>query len=113
MMQTKSIMSLDKYYKTISNIDSSNIYVENVRSLLNVSTFKARLYCEMAVQEKVFQKKYGVSCPNDSNIIKSYDSRELIPEEITCHICEGLEREECTFKTRKTDIIEFYQLIKR
>ena|ERR1035437_9190534 len=111
-------LGLAKYLQTISTIksfptiDPGNIYVENVRSILNVDKLSATLICEMGVQEKVFIKKIGLVCSNDGRIIQQFDSLNEIPDEITCDICEMGEEDVYTFKTSELEKIEFYQLNK-
>jgi hypothetical protein len=105
-------MSLQKYLQAIEGIDPGKIYVENVRSIYNVSSLKARVLCEMAVQENIFVKKIGVVCPNSDcrRIIAQYDSYADIPKQISCDICEAEGDKECLFNTADLDKIEFYQL---
>lgn len=102
-------MSFQKYLQTISNIDPGKIYVENIRSIMNVSQIKARTLCEMAVQQNLFVRKIGVVCPNDGRIIDEYDNEEQIPNFISCHICE-IESKESTFNTSNLKRIVFYKL---
>lgn len=101
-----------KYFNTIKKLKPGNIYVENVRSLYNISTSKARVLCEMAVQDDVFVRRFGLVCPNTDcqRIIASYDSLESIPDTITCEICEMEGKEQFSFDTRDIQIIQFYQL---
>lgn len=105
-------MSLTKFLRKIGSINPEVIYVENVRSVLNVSTFNAKVICESAVAENLLLKKIGVICPNDGRIIESFDSVEEIPLTITCDICELDEIEPCTFNTVNLQKIEYYQLNK-
>jgi hypothetical protein len=105
-------MSLLKYLQTINTIDPGNIYVENVRSVLNISGSSAKLICEMAVQEKLFVKQIGLVCPNEDRIIKQYNSYDEIPEEITCQNCEAMEEDTFVFATSQLRKVEFYQLNK-
>lgn len=105
-------MSLQKYLQTINTIDPGKIYIENVRSILNVSKSSAKVICEMAVKENLFIKQVGLICPYDQRIISHYNSVDEIPDEVTCHICESEEREKFTFKTSELQKIVFYQLNK-
>lgn len=105
-------MSLLKYLQTINTIDPGNIYVENVRSVLKVSSSSAKLICEMAVQENLFVKQIGLVCPNEDRIIKQFNSYEEIPEEITCQNCEAMEEDVFVFNTSQLRKVEFYQLNK-
>ena len=107
-------MSFQKYLQTIDAINPGKIYVENVRSFLRVSTFYARFLCELAVQDRIFEKKIGLVCPNSNcnRIIKEFNSEKEIPDTITCTICESNEEEEFTFKTINLKKIKYYKLKK-
>lgn len=105
-------MSLIKYLQTIKDIDPGKIEVENVRSILNTSRFNAKLICEMAVQENIFIKKYGLICPNDGRIIKEYDNPEEYPTTLTCTLCEDGDVDPSTFQTASLRKIEYYKLRK-
>lgn len=105
-------MSLTKYLQTINTIDPGNIYIENVRSILNVSKSSAKQICEIAVSENLFIKKIGIVCPNEDRIIDEFDSIDEIPEEISCRNCEASEEDNFLFKTAQLKKIEFYKLNK-
>jgi len=105
-------MSFEKYLRTISLINPQKIYVENIRAMMNVSTKKARLFCEMAVKESVFVRRIGVVCPNDQRIIAEYNDESELPDEITCKVCEIGEIDPSTFKTAELQKIIFYKLKK-
>ena len=107
-------MYLQKYLRTIENIDPGKIYVENVRSMYNIPRFAARLLCEMAVVDNIFIKKIGVICGNEecNRVIDQFNSNEEIPKIISCDICESEDREHSSFNTADLRRIEFYQLKK-
>lgn len=107
-------MSFQKYLQTINTINPGKIYVENVRSFLKVSTFYARLLCELAVQDRVFEKKIGIVCPNPNcnRVLKEFSSEKDIPETITCSICESNDEEEFVFKTANLKKVKYYKLRK-
>ena len=104
-------MLLQKYLRTIENIDPGKIYIENVSSLYKIPRFAARVICEMAVQENIFVKRIGVVCPNCDRIIEEYSSFSEIPETIECFICEA-EDKKYSFVTSNLQKIEFYKLEK-
>ncbi len=103
-------MSFQKYLQTISQIGSGKIYVENVRNALRVSAHKAKVYCEMAVADNLFERKIGLVCPNDNRIIAEFDSESEMPISITCIVCsaEGIEPD--TFKVSELSKITYYKL---
>jgi hypothetical protein len=103
-------MSFQKYLQIINAIDPGKIYVESIRSILKVSTLKARTICEMAVQDNLFLRKVGVICPNDGRIIEEYEKESQIPEHITCKICELEDVHPCTFETKDLKTVIFYKL---
>jgi hypothetical protein len=105
-------MLLPGYLQTIKKLDPSRIYVENVRSIYNISSVRARVLCEMAVRDNVFQRKIGLICPNSDcgRIIAQYDSYDDIPATVTCELCEMDDTKESIFDTADLEKIEFYQL---
>jgi len=106
---------INKKADILSHFDPDRIYVENIRSFFNLPSPLARFYCEMAVKQKIFRKKYGILCQNDDcrRLIKSVNNPSEIPATIKCDHCELLERDNFEFQVQKKDIIEFYQLINR
>lgn len=103
-------MSFQQYLQTISSIDPGKIYVENIRSFMNVSSHKARTLCEMAVRENLFSRKIGLVCPNDGRILAEYDNDNKLPDQISCHICEVEGRDPSVFKTSQLQKVIFYKL---
>jgi hypothetical protein len=105
-------MLFQKFLQTISGIDPGKIYVENVRSIMNVSTEHARRICEMAVIDNIFERRIGLVCPNDNRILREFSNLVEIPEIITCSLCEANEEEESTFETSKLKKIVYYKMKK-
>lgn len=105
---------LKRRAEILEKTDPDRIYVENIRSFFRIPYTVARFFCEMAVKEKFFKKKVGVFCSNEDcrRLIKSYDSRSEIKDEIICDICEDLEKEKFVFVKEDIEIVEFYQLVK-
>lgn len=106
--------SIQRKLEAIRSTNPNRIYVENIRAFYNMTTFEARLLCELAVREGLFIKKYGVTCPNTScrRILATYSSKKEIPQVINCSICEDKGEESFEFKVKPEDIITFYQLKK-
>jgi hypothetical protein len=67
----------------LSVLDPQQIDVENVRSILGVSTGRARLICETAVRRGVFRRKVQVLCP-DNSVAASAPTREELPPSVRC-----------------------------
>jgi hypothetical protein len=100
----------------IDKTDPKRIYVENISSFFNLPFGAARYFCEMAVKQGIFTKKYGVVCRNEEcqRIIVSYDQNPADKSEqfhVNCEQCELLERYPYEFDLKDTDIIEYYQLV--
>jgi hypothetical protein len=96
----------------ILGTNPERIYLENVRSYYNTSTFMARTLCNMAVKDGKFIKMIGLQCPNTDceRIIKSFDKVDSIEPDITCDNCEIIGNENFHFKTGELKKVEFYQL---
>jgi hypothetical protein len=108
------MLSLASLHK-IKDIRPGNIYVENIRSVFDISRVEARRLCEMAVASKVFEKRIGFICPDPScngRILADYACEKDIPEEITCEQCELNGNDEFIYKTSNLDRVEFYRLKK-
>lgn len=102
-----------KKAEIIKNTNPDRIYVENIRSFFNISTKLAKYFCEVAVRQNLFKKKYGVICKNSdcNRILFVYDDIKSIPDELECFICESEEKEIYQFKKDDLKIVEFYQLV--
>ena len=101
---------IDKKLDIIEKTDPDRIYVKNIRAFYNLPYMAARTLCELAVKEHIFKKKIGVLCPNDKQIIKSYDFEEQQDETVTCLQCQLREDERFSFDTKDLDKVTFYQL---
>ena len=101
--------------KIIESTDPDRIYVENVRSFFNIPTKWAKKLCEIAVRQNIFKKKYAVICKNSDceRIIKVFENKSEIPENINCLTCELEGKEIYNYNTEILEIVEFYQLIEK
>lgn len=106
---------VDKRLDLIASTDPERIYVENIRSFYSLTTPLARTFCNMAVKEHLFNKHFGVECPNEScqRIITSYTSKDELPEIIECEHCLLLEKDKYQFRKNEYNVIEFYKLNKK
>ena len=98
--------------RKLLEIDPDRFYVENIRSFYNLTTPVARFLCELAVKHKLFNKKFGLICPNEECgcIIKSYAPGEPIDDLLTCETCEILGREPYQFSSDSLKRMPYYQL---
>jgi hypothetical protein len=97
----------------IKNIRPGNIYVENIRSVFDISRIEARSLCEMAVASKIFERRIGLICPSESchgRIIADFADEKDIPEEINCDVCELEGNDKFIYQTKNLARIEFYRL---
>jgi hypothetical protein len=103
---------VDKRFDLIASTDPERIYVENIRSFYSLTTPIAKTFCEMAVKEHLFNKHFGIECPNENcqRIIASYTRVDDLPETITCEHCQLLENDKYQFDTNEYNVTEFYKL---
>ena len=102
--------SIDRKRELIANTDPDRIYVENIRQFFHMPYRLAKSLCEMAVREKIFNKKEGVICPSCGRIIKSCEAGESLKGAITCTVCQSNEEESYSFDVNNLDRRIFYQL---
>lgn len=67
----------------ITHLDPHKIYLENVRSVLGVSSEAARRICESAVRRGVFSRRIEVVCP-DGSVAASADAESDLPATVRC-----------------------------
>lgn len=101
----------DKEQKLLE-LDPDRFYVENIRSFYNLTTPVARFLCELAVKQRLFDKKFGLFCPNDGcgRMIKSYAPGEPIDNLLTCKNCEILNRVPYEFPSDSLERMTYYKL---
>jgi|SRR5580692_253945 hypothetical protein len=99
----------EKEAEMLSRLDPDKFYVENVRSILNVSYEAAVRICETAVRQGVFERRVEVLCP-DGAVATSAENEADLPEMVRCwHEEDGLvEPEELLTKTLEKTV--FYRL---
>lgn len=90
-------------------LDPDKFYVENVRSILGISTWQARVICESGVRQRLFDRGVEVRCPDGSVAAQAENESEL-PETVECYVeHEGhLEVEELPTHNMKRNT--FYRL---
>ena len=93
----------------LAKLDPSRIYVENVRSILGITTPEARAICENALSQGLFRKGVEVRCPDDAVAI-TVDSESNIPESVHCWQTDHGELEEVELLTATLKKVSFYAL---
>jgi len=90
--------------------EPARIYVENVRSFFGLPTGVAKLLCEIAVNQGMFERCIAILCPNDSRVLTDIcGDEELQQENVSCEVCESLERPH-VFPTNECRRLPFYRL---
>jgi hypothetical protein len=72
-----------KEIEALSSLNPDKFYVENVRSLLNISHASAVRICETAVRQGLFDRRVEVVCP-DGAVVASADSESKLPPMVKC-----------------------------
>lgn len=106
-------MLLTGSWNKIEQLNPGRIFVENVRSLFNISRLEARTLCEMAVMDSLFEKRVGFICPSpgcNGRMLEDFAWDAETPATITCIICESEGQEQSTYNTADLKRIEFYKL---
>ena len=87
----------------LSALNPERIYLENVRSILNVSAFQARLICDTAVRRGLFRRELLVLCP-DGSVGASAETPDKLPPTVPCwtEIDGNFERAEVQTSTLRT-----------
>lgn len=95
--------------EALARLNPNKIYLENVRSIFNISSKSAQRYCETAVRQGVFLKFVEVVCPNGS-IAASAETESRLPETVSCWMQSDGNYEETIFKTSELPKNIFYRL---
>ena len=102
---------VDRKREAIESIDPERIYVENVRALFGLSHTLTRVALEAAVREGALERRIGVVCPYDGHIVKSFSSEEVVPESVSCLVCEVQGREQSEHLRDELGRVTFYRLV--
>jgi hypothetical protein len=103
----------EKQSRLLAQLDTHKIYVENVRSLLDVSHAEAVRILETAVRQGVFRRCIEVMCP-DGAVAASANTEAELPLTVHCWIDDGeghLEETELLTKSLKKAV--FYRFDER
>jgi hypothetical protein len=93
----------------LAKLDPQHIYLENVRSIFNVSAEQAQQMCDVAVRRGVFRSAIQVICP-DGAVAASAPSEDKLPQSVRCWVEQDGEADEVEFPTRKLRKIRVYSL---
>lgn len=74
---------LGRHAEAIAALDPDKIYLENVRSVLRVSTRRAQWICDTAVRQGIFDRYIEVLCPDGAVAACAHSESEL-PETVHC-----------------------------
>ena len=93
----------------LRRLNPQKFYVENVRTVLGISTANAQRICETAVRQGAFRRYVEVVCPNGS-VAASAESEASLPSEVRCWTETHGEYEEALIPTRDLMKTVFYRL---
>jgi hypothetical protein len=95
--------------EALARLNPDKIYLENVRSVLGVSSKSAKRICDTAVRQGFFRKYVEVVCPDGAAAASAQFEKDL-PETVRCWKEEGGNYEEVYIPTRELSKTVFYCL---
>jgi hypothetical protein len=95
--------------QALGRLNPGKIYLENVRSILGVSSQSAQRICETAVRQGLFSRGVEVVCP-DGAVAASAESEQRLPEIVRCWREANGEYEEVFVSSNKLPRVVFYRL---
>ncbi len=72
-----------EFFIELSKVNPKKFYVENVRSVLDITFDEASKICEEGVSAGAFVRGFEILCP-DNTVAKAIDEGEDIPEIVEC-----------------------------
>jgi hypothetical protein len=94
--------------EALAQLDPEKIYIENVRSLLNVSFQEAEAICEAATRQGLFKKGIEVICPNGA-VAAAVEFGKLLPKYVECWVEEDGQLEPREMETNALQKITYYR----
>lgn len=98
-----------RFEEALTKLNPDKIYVENVRSLLDISHERASKLCEIAVRQGVFERRVEVLCP-DGTVAASASSESLLPVTVQCWVEEDGHYEQNEHSTAVLQKMIYYRL---
>lgn len=98
-----------KQFELLSGLNTDKFYVENVRSLLGLSTWQARFICESAVRQNLFERWVELKSP-DGTIAAEAPSEDALPPTIEWLVEKDGEYEAKEFDSTSLPRNTFYKL---
>ena len=102
----------DYTLENLSKLNPEKFYIENVRSLLNVSHDKANRICEMAVRQGFFKKGIEIICP-DGVVAESVDEGNPLPTTVFCYYWDDGDYKEVEINVDGLERNTYYRLNKK
>jgi hypothetical protein len=99
----------EKEAQQLSRLNPEKFYVENVRSLLNVSYSSAARICETAVRQGLFERRVEVKCP-DGAVSASAENEAALPPTVRCWTLEEGQYTPVELPTRDLEKVTFYRI---
>ena len=96
--------------RALSELDPHKIYLENVRSILRVSSKKAQSICEAAVRQGIFEEYVELRCP-DGSVPASAKNESDLPSIVHCWIEEDGHEEETEMESAQLHKVTFYRIV--
>src|SRR5713101_5194201 len=100
---------IEGHEEALARLNPDKIYLENVRSVLGVSTKKALQICDTAVRQGFFRQWIEVRCPDDV-VAATAETESQLPEKVRCWQDHNGEHEQVEFYTRQLTKVAFYSL---
>ena len=96
--------------RELSGLDPHKIYLENVRSILGISSKKAQSVCEAAVRQGIFEKWVEIRCP-DGSVPASAKNESDLPSSVHCWMEKDEHLEEVTIESTELQKVAFYRFV--
>ena len=96
--------------RALSRLDPRKIYLENVRSILGITSKKAQSVCDAAVRQGVFEEWVEIRCP-DGSVPASAKHDSDLPPIVHCWIKEDGHEEEVELESTRLPKVTFYRFV--
>ena len=95
--------------EALSRLNPDKIYLENVRSVLNISHRRAKFICDIAVKQGAFESWIEVRC--DGSVVATAKTEVDVPNTVRCWIERDGESEPIDMESADLPKVPFYKLI--